>query len=662
MKNVALFLQSLKKLNPVELFRNPVMFVTEIATLITLVEWIFFPMETNGFYFQVVLWLFLTLLFSNFSESIAEARNRKQAESLRKGKVETKANRKDREGKFHTVRADELRKGDIVRVSAGETVPSDGEILEGMASIDESSVTGESEPVIRAAGTDHTSVTAGTRVLSDEILIRIASDPGESFLDRMINLIERAKRRKSANELALTILFTGITLIFLVAIVCMQVFGSYFKIAFSVAQLVVLLVCLIPTTIAGLFSAIGIAGINRLMKKNVLAMSGQAVEAAGDVDMILIDKTGTITVGHRHAAEFFLAKGVEQRDFVRATVLSSLEDLTGEGRSVIEYVKEHYPTLLPQVPGEMQVVPFTAQTRMSGVDLAGGERIRKGAMDAVERFTGEKLPADVLEKVKHYCEQGGTPLLVCDNRRLLGAILFKDVVKKGLPELFEKFRKMGIKTIMMTGDNPITARVIGKEAGVDDVFAEISPEQKQQKVIEMQQKGWTVAMSGDGTNDAPALAQADVGVAMHTGTQAAKEAGNMIDLDSFPGKLFEIIEIGKQMLMTRGALTTFSVSNDVAKYFTIIPAILQPFFPSLSALNVMKFSTPENAVLSAVIFNAIIIPMLIPLAFRGVKVIPKNAFSILRRNLLIYGFGGVMLPFFGIKAIDLLITAIGVSI
>lgn len=655
MKKALLFLQSLKKLNPLYLCRNPVMFVTQIGTLITIVEWIFFPIETNAFYGQVALWLVLTLLFANFSESIAEARNRSQAEALRKGKIDTKANRKNRSGAFEVVNASELRKGDIVKVSAGELIPSDGEILEGLASIDESSITGESEPVIRAAGTDRTSVTAGTKVLSDEIIITIASDPGESFLDRMINLIENAKRRKSMNEIALTIFFAGLTLIFLVVIVCMQMFGIYFKIAFSATQLVVLLICLIPTTIAGLFSAIGIAGINRLMRRNVLAMNGQAVEVAGDVDLILIDKTGTITMGHRHATEFYVAKGVEERDFIRAAALSSLEDSTGEGRSIIDFIKKNYSKNFPQIPADMKAISFTAQTRMSGVDLSS-ERIRKGATDAVEKFTGQKVSPDVLEKVHSYAKQGGTPLLLCDNRRLLGVILLKDVVKKGLAELFKKFRSMGIRTVMMTGDNPITAGVIGKEAGVDEVLAEVSPEQKQQKVIEMQRKGWIVAMTGDGTNDAPALAQADVGVAMQSGTQAAKEAGNMIDLDSHPEKLFEIIEIGKQMLMTRGALTTFSIANDLAKYFAIIPAILMPYFPALSVLNLMNLSTPDSALLSAIIFNALIIPALIPLAFNGVKVKPKNALVILSRNLWIYGGGGIILPFIAIKAIDLLIS------
>ena len=657
--NLSIFLQSLKKLNPFQLWRNPVIFITEITVVISLLEWWLVPIASHIFYFQISLWLFLTVLFSNFSESIAEARNKAQAESLRKTRVEASAHRKGEDGQFHTVQANELRKGDIIRVSAGEIIPSDGEILEGMASIDESAVTGESAPIVRAAGTDHSSVTAGTKVLSDHLLITVASDPGNSFLDKMIDLIENTERRKSSNEVALTILFSGLTFTFLVVVICMEVFGKYFQIDFSVTLLAALLVCLIPTTIAGLFSAIGIAGINRLMKKNVLAMNGQAVEAAGDIDLIMIDKTGTITLGHRHASEIALGHHVEIKDFVRAAYLSSLQDTTGEGRSIIKFFEEHHRQQIPEVPAHLEFIAFTAQTRMSGVDI-GEERIRKGSTDAVEKFTQQAIPEDLKKTVQKYCEQGGTPLIVCDNRRILGVILLKDVLKKGLRALFERFRLMGIRTIMMTGDNPITARAIATEAGVDSFFAEISPEEKLAKVVEMQKKGWMVAMTGDGTNDAPALAQADVGVAMHTGTQAAKEAGNMIDLDSHPDKLFEIIEIGKQMLTTRGALTTFSISNDIAKYFAILPAILMPFFPSIHVLNLMHLSTPKNAVLSAVIFNALIIPALIPLAFKGVKVVTKDALSILSRNLLIYGLGGVVVPFVGIKLIDLVLVAFGV--
>jgi K+-transporting ATPase ATPase B chain len=652
------FFQSLKKLNPIALLHNPVIFITEIGALITTIEWIFLSAEHPAFYSQVSIWLWLTVLFANFAESVAEARNQAQAESLRRGRVETTANLRQKDGKYRTVGWKELKKDDIVRVTAGETIPGDGEIIEGMASIDESSVTGESAPVIRAAGTDHSSVTAGTKLLSDEILIKISSEPGHSFLDRMIDLIESAKRKKSPNEIALTILLSGLTFIFLVVVVAMEIFGKYFHVDFSVTMLVALLICLIPTTIAGLLSAIGIAGINRLMKKNVLAMSGQAVEAAGDIDLILIDKTGTITIGHRRASEITLAEKLGPSDFVRAAYFSSLHDQTDEGRSIIDFLKEHHAAHLPKEVSNLHFIPFTAQTRMSGADL-GNEKFRKGATDAVEKFVGHPLPYELAAAAKAYSEQGGTPLIVCDSQRILGVILLKDIVKKGLSQLFTRFRSMGIRTIMMTGDNPITAATIAKEAGVDDFLAQVSPEQKLETVLRMQQEGRMVAMTGDGVNDAPALAHADVGVAMNSGTQAAKEAGNMIDLDSHPTKLFEIIEIGKQMLMTRGALTTFSVANDVAKYFAIIPAILMPFFPAVRALNLMHLATPQSAVLSAVIFNALIIPALIPLAFKGVKMIPEKALIILRRNLIIYGVGGILLPFICIKLIDLALNTLG---
>ena len=655
---MAAFFQSLKKLNPFALLHNPVMFITEIGAFITTLDWLFIPSAHPEFYFQVSVWLWLTVLFANFAESVAEARNQAQAESLRKGRVETMAHVQQKDGTFKQIHGKELKKGDIVRVLAHEIIPGDGEIIEGMASIDESAVTGESAPVIRAAGTDHSSVTAGTKVISDQLLIKISSEAGESFLDRMIDLIESAKRKKSPNEIALTILLSGLTFIFLIVVVAMKVFGIYFQIEFSVTMLVALLICLIPTTIAGLLSAIGIAGINRLMKKHVLAMSGQAVEAAGDVDLILIDKTGTITLGHRSAAHVTLGENVAPQDFVRAAYLSSLHDQTDEGRSIVEYLKKHYGEHLPKEPSDLKFIPFTAHTRMSGADV-GKERFRKGSGDAVTKLMGHPVPYDLEKAVTHYAEQGGTPLIVCNEERMLGAILLKDVVKHGLSELFDRFRAMGIKTIMMTGDNPITAAVIAREAGVDDFLAGVSPEQKLATVKQMQKEGHLVAMTGDGVNDAPALAQADVGVAMNSGTQAAKEAGNMIDLDSHPTKLFEIIEIGKQMLMTRGALTTFSVANDVAKYFAIIPAILMPFFPLIRPLNLMNLATPQSAVLSAVIFNALIIPALIPLAFRGVKMIPAKALLILRRNLVIYGMGGIILPFIGIKLIDLIITNLG---
>lgn len=651
------FLQSLKKLNPFSLLHNPVMFITEVGAFITTIEWIFLSTEHSSFYSQVSIWLWLTVLFANFAESIAEVRNQAQAESLRHGRVETKAYLRDREGNYKSVPGNTLKKGDIVKVEKGDIIPGDGEIIEGMASIDESAVTGESAPVIRAAGTDHSSVTGGTKILSDYLIIKISSEQGHSFLDRMIDLIESAKRKKSPNEIALTILLSGLTFIFLVVVVAMQIFGKYFQVDFSVTMLVALLICLIPTTIAGLLSAIGIAGINRLMKKHVLAMSGQAVEAAGDVDLILIDKTGTITIGHRKASAITLAEHVSIEDFVRASYFSSVNDQTDEGRSIVDFIKEHHESAIPKDIPHLEFVPFAAETRMSGAN-AHGETFRKGAIDAVEKFVGHPLPPKIAEAAKAYSMQGGTPLIISDNHKVLGVILLKDIVKKGLSQLFARFRSMGIRTIMITGDNPITAATIAKEAGVDDFLAEVSPEEKLKTVIKMQKEGRLVAMTGDGVNDAPALAQADVGVAMNSGTQAAKEAGNMIDLDSHPDKLFEIIEIGKQMLMTRGALTTFSVANDVAKYFAIIPAILLPFFPLIHPLNLMRLATPQSAVLSAVIFNALIIPALIPLAFHGVKMIPARAIVLLRRNLAIYGIGGIILPFIGIKLIDMLLNAL----
>lgn len=652
------FFQSLRKLNPFIMLHNPVMFITEIGAVITTVEWIFLSNEHPAFYAQVTIWLWLTVIFGNFAESVAEARNQAQAESLRRGRVDTMASLQQGDGSFRTVNCKELKKGDVVRVNTGETIPGDGEIIEGMASIDESSVTGESEPVIRAAGTDRTSVTAGTKLLSDHILIKIGSEQGHSFLDRMIDLIESAKRKKSPNEIALIILLSALTFIFLVVVVAMKICGKYFHVDFSVTMLVALLVCLIPTTIAALLSAIGIAGINRLMNKHVLAFSGQAVEAAGDIDLILIDKTGTITLGHRRASAITVGDGISMEDFVRATWLSSVEDTTDEGRSVLEYLKEHHKEHVPEKVSELRFVPFTAETRMSGSDL-GDQQFRKGAIHAVEKFVGRPLSKELAMAAKGYAEQGGTPLVVCNREQVLGVILFKDIVKQGLTELFSRFRSMGIKTMMITGDNPVTAKAIAKEAGVDDFLAEVTPEQKLETVKRMQEEGHLVAMTGDGVNDAPALAHADVGVAMNSGTQAAKEAGNMIDLDSHPTKLFEIIEIGRQMLMTRGALTTFSVANDVAKYFAIVPAMFLPFFPALQVLNIMQLASPQSAVLSAVIFNALIIPALIPLAFRGVKMIPQKALVVLRRNLLIYGVGGILLPFFGIKLIDMVINMLG---
>ncbi len=649
------FIRSLKKLNPLNLLHNPVMFITEIGAIITTLEWFIFSQGSPLFYSQVTIWLWLTVLFANYAESSAEMRNESQAESLRRGRVETKAHIRQHDGSFQAVNAKMLKKGDVVRVAAGEVIPGDGEVIHGMASVDESAVTGESAPVIRAAGTDHSSVTAGTRLLSDEILVKISSDPGQSFLDKMINLIESAKRKKSPNEIALTILLSGLTFVFLVVVVAMEIFGKFFQANFSVTMLVALLVCLIPTTIAGLLSAIGIAGINRLMKKHVLAMSGSSVESAGDIDVILLDKTGTITVGHRRAAHFTLVPNVSEADFVRAAYLCSFQDETDEGRSIIEFLASK---AIKEDVSHLRFLPFTAQTRMSGADLRG-EKFRKGAKIAIEQFVGFSLPFEAAEAVKTYAGQGGTPLVVADEGRILGVLLMKDTIKTGLSSFFDRLRSMGVKTIMVTGDNAITAATIAKEAGVDEFIAEVSPEQKLEVVRKLQLEGRMVAMTGDGVNDAPALAQADVGVAMNSGTQAAKEAGNMIDLDSHPTKLFEIIEIGKQMLMTRGALTTFSVANDIAKYFAVVPAILMPFFPSIRSLNIMNLETPQSAVLSAVIFNALIIPALIPLALKGVKMIPEKAIFILRRNLSIYGIGGILIPFIGIKLLDLCIKNLG---
>ncbi len=650
--------KSFRKLDPFLLIKNPVMFLTEIGALITLYESLFITKENFYFFIQVSGWMWLTVLFANFAESIAEARNKAQADSLKQNRKEIEAHIQQTDGSIKTIHGRELKKGDVVVVSAGEIIPGDGEIIEGIASIDESTVTGESAPVIRAAGTDRSSVTAGTKLLSDHVSIRISSETGKSFLDRMIDLIEKAKRKKSLNEIALTILLSGLTFIFLVVVVAMEIFGRYFSVDFSVTMLVALLICLIPTTIASLLSSIGIAGINRLMKKHVISMSGQAVELAGDIDIVLIDKTGTVTMGNRKASELTIAPGVSIEECVRAAYLSSIEDLTDEGRSIIDFLKEKYPEQIPKKAPKIVNIPFTAKTRMSGSDI-GEEKIRKGALDAMGKFLHYPIPYELAEAAKNYALAGGTPILLSTETKALAVIFFKDVIKKGLKEIFHRMRSMGIRTIMMTGDNPITAATIAKEVGVDDYIAEVSPEQKLEVVKKMQGEGKMVAMTGDGVNDAPALAQADVGVAMNSGTQAAKEAGNMIDLDSNPTKLFDIIEIGKQLLMTRGALTTFSVANDVAKYFAIIPAIMTPFFPPLNALNLMQLQTPRSAVLSAVIFNALVIPLLIPLAIRGVKMFAEKALVILQRNLLIYGLGGVILPFVGIKLIDLLINSLG---
>ena len=648
------------KLNPITLARNPVMFITEIGAVLATLEALFFLDNFHMFTLHVSLWLWFTVLFANFAESIAELRNEAQANSLKKTRTEMLAKKLDKDGRIVIVNYRELRKGDHVLVPANEIIPADGEIISGAASIDESSVTGESEPVIRRAGSEQNTVTAGTKVLSDQLVIKVTADPGEGFLDRMINLIEGAKRKKTHNEIALTILLSTLTIIFLVMVVSFQMLGNSYNLQINITMKIAFLICLIPTTIAGLLSAIGIAGINRLMKRNVIAMSGQAVEVAGDIDMILIDKTGTITFGNRQAHQFFTAKEQEEQTFFRACYLTSYLDPTSEGQSVCELLKSTNPETLQPVNGTVNFIPFSAETRISGVDI-DGEKYRKGAVDAIENFVGKKTPLNLEVVTKMISEQGGTPLLVSDSRHILGVIFFKDKIKPGMAEQFARFRTMGIKTIMITGDNPITAATIAAEIQIDDFLASVTPEQKLQFLKQKQAEGKLVAMTGDGVNDAPALAQADLGVAMNAGTQAAKEAANMIDLDSHPNKLFEIIEIGKQLLMTRGALTTFSIANDVAKYFAILPAMLSPYFPFLKAFNIMHLRTPESAVLSAVIFNAVIIIILIPLAFKGVKLVPREAAATLKRNLLLYGVGGILLPFFGIKFIDILLTVLKVT-
>jgi potassium-transporting ATPase ATP-binding subunit len=651
---------SFKKLNPAHMVGNPVMFVTEVGALITTVLLFIGGQGASvGFLLQITLWLWFTVLFANFAEAMAEGRGKAQADSLRKARTQTFGNRLTAAGVTEQVSAERLRKGDLVIVKAGELIPGDGEIIEGAATVDESAITGESAPVVREAGGDRSAVTGGTRVLSDVIKVRITSNPGETFLDRMIGLVEGAKRQKTPNEIALTILLSALTIIFLIVLMSMKAFGIYNGVDFSITVLVALLVCLIPTTIGGLLSAIGIAGIDRLVQKNVLAMSGRAVEAAGDVDVLLLDKTGTITLGNRQATEFIPAPGVTKEAMAEAAQLASLADETPEGRSIVVLAKEKYGLRgreLTELP-HATFVPFTAQTRMSGVDI-NGTKYRKGAADQVKAFAGGNLPSAVQSDVDKIAGLGGTPLVVASNEKVLGTIYLKDIVKGGLADRFERFRAMGIRTIMITGDNPRTAAAIAKEAGVDDFLAEATPEQKLSLIRKEQEGGHLVAMTGDGTNDAPALAQADVGVAMNTGTQAAKEAGNMVDLDSNPTKLIEVVEIGKQLLITRGALTTFSIANDVAKYFAIIPAMLVVTFPQIAPLNVMNLASPQSAILSAVIFNAIIIVMLIPLALRGVKFRPLGAARILQRNLLIYGVGGVIIPFIGIKAIDMVVAAL----
>jgi K+-transporting ATPase ATPase B chain len=641
------------------------MFVVEVGSVLVTALWlrdVVVPAPgapPTWFTFAVGLWLWFTVLFANLAEAVAEGRGKAQAAALRRTRTDTEARRLV-DGREVKVAATLLRKGDRVVVEAGQIIPGDGEIVEGIASVDESAITGESAPVIRESGGDRSAVTGGTKVLSDRIVIRISADPGESFLDRMIALVEGAARQKTPNELALHILLVGLTIIFLAACVTLVPLAAFAGITLSVTAMVALLVCLIPTTIGGLLSAIGIAGMDRLLRKNVLAMSGRAVEAAGDVDVLLLDKTGTITLGNRMATELVPAPDVELLALAEAAQLASLADETPEGRSIVVLAKERHGLRARELGGTHAFVPFTAQTRMSGCDV-DGRIIRKGAVDAVARHVealGGKLPAQVAEAAAHIGDSGGTPLAVSDGAHVLGLIHLKDVVKGGIKERFERFRAMGIRTVMITGDNPRTAAAIAREAGVDDFLAEATPEAKLRLIRDEQAKGKLVAMTGDGTNDAPALAQADVGVAMNTGTQAAKEAGNMVDLDSNPTKLLEVVEVGKQLLMTRGVLTTFSIANDVAKYFAILPALFVAAYPELAPLDVMHLASPWSAILSAVIFNALIIVALIPLALKGVRYRPVGASALLRRSLLVYGVGGVVAPFLGIKLIDLGLSAL----
>jgi K+-transporting ATPase ATPase B chain len=658
---------SFKKLDPRIQIRNPVMFIVEIGSVLTTIVWLRELATGTGiplFTGQVAFWLWFTVLFANFAEAMAEGRGKAQAATLRKARTETTAVRILAGGTRETVNASSLRTGDIVRVEAGQMIPGDGDIIEGVASVDESAITGESAPVIREAGGDRSGVTGGTRVLSDWIVVKITSNPGETFLDRMIALVEGARRQKTPNEIALNILLAVLTLVFLLVVVTLEPFARYAETSIPIPVLIALLVCLIPTTIGALISAIGIAGMDRLVQQNVLAMSGRSVEAAGDVDTLLLDKTGTITLGNRQAAELKAAPGVSDVTVADAAQLASLADATPEGRSIVVFAKEKFGIRAREFGAhEAAFVPFSAHTRMSGIDF-NGRQIRKGAFDAIERLVqerGHQVPPEVKAQVERIAREGGTPLAVAENGRLLGVIHLKDIVKGGIRERFAHLRAMGIKTVMITGDNPLTAAAIAAEAGVDDFMAEATPEDKLKLIRSEQAGGRMVAMTGDGTNDAPALAQADVGVAMNTGTMAAKEAGNMVDLDSNPTKLIEIVEIGKQLLMTRGALTTFSIANDVAKYFAIIPAMFILAFPQLGVLNIMGLATPQSAILSAVIFNAVIIIALIPLALRGISYKPLGAAAILRRNLLIYGLGGVLVPFVGIKAIDVVIAAIGLA-
>ena len=659
--------QSFVKLNPRTMMMNPIMFTVEIVTVIMLVVTILSLSRDHygsfGYNLLVFVILFATLLFANFAEAIAEARGKAQADSLRKTREETPAKLMTGE-KLQTVSSSKLKKGDVVACEAGDTLPADGEIIEGLASIDESAITGESAPVIREAGGDKSSVTGGTKVLSDNIKVLVTQQPGESFLDKMIALVEGASRKKTPNEIALTILLAGFTLVFVIVCITLIPFADYTNIdhpgtTISIAAILSLFVCLIPTTIGGLLSAIGIAGMDRALRANVITKSGKAVETAGDIDTLLLDKTGTITIGNRKATKFHTAPGVDERSFVEACLLASLSDETPEGKSIVELGRESGMRMRNLNTTGARMIKFTAETKCSGVDLSDGTQIRKGAFDAIRRIVekaGNTFPKEVEETIAAISGNGGTPLVVCVNQQVTGVIELQDIIKPGIQERFERLRKMGVKTVMVTGDNPLTAKYIAEKAGVDDFIAEAKPEDKMEYIRREQEAGKLVAMMGDGTNDAPALAQANVGVAMNSGTQAAKEAGNMVDLDNDPTKLIEIVEIGKQLLMTRGTLTTFSIANDVAKYFAIVPALFMVAIPELAALNIMGLHSPESAILSAVIFNAIIIPILIPLALKGVQYKPIGASALLRRNLLIYGLGGVIVPFIGIKLIDLVVS------
>ena len=650
--------QSFVKLNPAILIKNPVMFTVEIGTLVMLLMTIYIAVTGDttqgsfGYNLAITLILFVTVLFANFAEAIAEARGKAQAESLRKTRQETPARLLD----GRTVSSASLKKGDRFVCEAGDLIPSDGEIVEGLATIDESAITGESAPVIRESGGDKSSVTGGTKVLSDRIVVEVTTQPGESFLDKMIALVEGASRQKTPNEIALTILLAGFTLIFIIVCVALKPFADYANTPITVAALISLFVCLIPTTIGGLLSAIGIAGMDRALRANVIAKSGRAVETAGDIDTLLLDKTGTITIGNRKATNFYPAPGVDKTDMIRASALSSLADETPEGKSIVELAGNDVTRNL-STSGAI-LIKFTAETRSSGIDQSDGTRIRKGAVDSIRNLVtkaGNAFPEAITTKANEIAANGGTPLVVAENEVVKGVVELQDIIKPGISERFERLRKMGVKTVMVTGDNPLTAKFIAEKAGVDDFIAEAKPEDKMNYIKREQTGGKLVAMMGDGTNDAPALAQADVGVAMNSGTQAAKEAGNMVDLDNDPTKLIEVVEIGKQLLITRGTLTTFSIANDVAKYFAIVPALFVVSIPALQSLNIMRLHSAESAILSAVIFNAIIIPFLIPLALRGVEYKPIGASALLRRNLFIYGFGGLVAPFVGIKLIDLVV-------